>query len=116
RTGFTSGKAGVLEREGVPLEFELTTNAGNRLREAVLVKVQEQLARIGVAAHPRPLEMKTFRQQNSAGAYDAYLGGWRFSGKIDLKSVFGSGAVPPHGNNVVFYRSSELDGLLDELD
>ncbi len=114
--GFSQGKDGLLAREGKPLAFELTTNLGNRLREAVLVKVQEQLSRIGVGVSPRPLEMKTFRQQNAAGKYDAYLGGWRFSGKIDLKSVFGSDAVPPRGNNVVFYRSPRLDGLLGELD
>ena len=114
RAGFAAGKDGTLARNGRPLAFELTTNAGNRLRETVLVKVQEQLSRIGVRVEPRPLEMKTFRQQNMAGDYDAYLGGWRFSGKIDLKSVFGSEAVPPRGNNVVFYRSPALDSLLLE--
>jgi peptide/nickel transport system substrate-binding protein len=106
---------GVLVRGGKPLEIEITTNAGNRLREAVLVRIQEQLSRIGVVVRPRPLEMKTFRQKNAAGEFDAYVSGWRFSGKVDLKAIFGSAAVPPEGHNVVAYRSPDADRVLDEL-
>ncbi len=106
---------GVLVRDGKPLEVEMTTNAGNRLREAVLVKVQEQLRRIGVAVAPRPVEMKTFRQKNMAGDFDAYVSGWRFSGKLDLGPIFGSDGLPPKGNNVVAYRSAEADRLFEDL-
>jgi len=95
-----------------PLAFELTTNAGNRVREAVTLKIQEQLSRIGVKVAPRSFEMKTFRERNVAGNYDAYVAGWRFSGKLDLASIFGSRAVPPAGSNVVAYRSAEADRLL----
>jgi peptide/nickel transport system substrate-binding protein len=113
--GWAARGDGVLVRDGKPLELEMTTNAGNRLREAVLVRIQEQLGRVGVLVHPRPLEMKTFRQKNAAGDFDAYVGGWRFSGKVDLASIFGSAAVPPEGSNVVGYRSREADRLLAEL-
>jgi peptide/nickel transport system substrate-binding protein len=101
---------------GRPLAFELLTNAGNRLREDVLLKVQEQLARIGVEARVRPLEMKTMRQLVAAGEYDAYLGGWVFSGKIELKSLFGSMFTPPNGLNVVAYRSPQADRMLAWMD
>ncbi len=106
---------GVLVRNGRPFEIEITTNAGNRLREAVLVKLQEQLRRIGVVARVRPLEMKALRQKVSSGDFDAYLGGWRFTGKLDLAPVFGSDAIPPAGGNVVGYRSAEMDRLLAAL-
>jgi peptide/nickel transport system substrate-binding protein len=99
-----------------PLTFELTTNAGNRVREAVTVKIQEQLSRIGVNAVPRSFEMKAFRERNVAGNYDAYVAGWRFNGKLDLASIFGSKAVPPAGSNVVDYRSPEADRLLEAID
>lgn len=99
-----------------PLTFELMTNAGNRLREEVAVKVQAQLARVGVRATPRTVEMKTLRQRATSGAYDAYIAGWRFSGKLDLRGIFGSRAVPPQGNNVVFYRSPRADALFDAID
>ncbi len=95
-----------------PLTFELTTNVGNRVREAVTLKIQEQLARIGVKVAPRSFEMKAFRERNVAGNYDAYVAGWRFNGKLDLASIFGSKAIPPAGSNVVAYRSAEADQLL----
>ncbi len=95
-----------------PLTFELTTNAGNRVREAVTLKIQDQLSRIGVKVAPRSFEMKAFRERNLAGRYDAYVAGWRFNGKLDLASIFGSKATPPAGSNVVAYRSAEADRLL----
>jgi peptide/nickel transport system substrate-binding protein len=95
-----------------PLAFELSTNAGNRVREAVTLKIQEQLRGVGVKVAPRSFEMKAFRERNVAGNYDAYLAGWRFNGKLDLASIFGSKAVPPAGSNVVAYRSAEADRLL----
>ena len=98
---------------GRQLEFDLMTNSGNRLREDMLVKIQEQLARIGVKVNVRPVEMRAMRQQAASGEYDAYLGGWTFQGKVDLKAVFGSGATPPNGMNVVFYKSDEVDRLLE---
>jgi peptide/nickel transport system substrate-binding protein len=101
--------------EGRVLEFELLTNSGNRVREEMLVKIQEQLSRIGVRVHARPLEMRTMREKVMTGEYDAYLGSWVFVGKVEIGPFFGSSAVPPHGYNVVFYRSSEVDGLLQRL-
>jgi peptide/nickel transport system substrate-binding protein len=100
---------------GRRLEFELLTNSGNRLREEMLVKIQEQLSRIGVVVRARPLEMRTMREKVMTGEYDAYLGSWVFVGKVEIGPFFGSTAVPPHGYNVVFYRSPEVDRLLDQL-
>jgi peptide/nickel transport system substrate-binding protein len=105
----------VLVRDGRPLEFEILTNAGNRLRESVLVKIQEQLSKIGVRARPVPLEMQTLAHRCTTGSFDAYLGGWKFSGKLDLKPIFGTSGIPPKGNNVVRYRSTEVDRLLEAL-
>ncbi len=107
---------GVLVRDGKPFEIEMTTNAGNRLRESVVVKIQSQLSRIGVRVKPAPLEMRTFVHRNTIGEFDSYVGGWRFSGKIDLRSLFGSREDPPRGSNVVRYRSAEVDRLLDVFD
>jgi peptide/nickel transport system substrate-binding protein len=114
--GFRPGPDRILARNGAPLAFTVTTNQGNRVREEALVKIQAQLREVGIAATPQTLEMATFRTRNMDGDYDAYLGGWRFSGRLELGSLFGSDAIPPAGNNVVFYRSPEVDRLLRSLD
>ena len=98
-----------------PLAFELTTNAGNRVREQVLVKIQAQLSKIGVHVTPRSYEMKAFRERNSKGDFDAYVAGWRFGGKLDVKSIFGSSQKPPAGSNVVSYASPEADRILEAI-
>jgi peptide/nickel transport system substrate-binding protein len=95
-----------------PLELELLTNSGNRLREDMLVKIQEQFSRVGVRARVRPLEMRTMRQEVTAGEYDGYLGGWVFSGRVELAVFFQTGA--PY--NVVGYSSEEADRLFAELE
>lgn len=105
----------TLERHGLAgdggLEFELLTNSGNRLREDMLVKIQEQFARVGVRVKIRPLEMRTLRQQVGSGDFDGYLGGWVYS-IGDLGSIFGS----DQPGNTVAYRSAEIDAFLDRLE
>jgi len=108
----------ILTAKGYPgtgegtLELELLTNSGNRMREDMLVKIQEQLSRVGVRARVRPLEMRAMRQQISSGDYDGYLGGWVFAGRVELALFFRSDA--PY--NVVGYRSAEADALFGELE
>jgi peptide/nickel transport system substrate-binding protein len=106
---------GPLERDGEPLRLTLTTNAGNRVRESVQVKIQEQLSRIGVQVEIQPLDMRTFVNRNLSGQFDAYVGGWSVSGRI-LKELFGSESMPPKGANVVAYSNRDVDRLLLELD
>jgi peptide/nickel transport system substrate-binding protein len=106
---------GVLERDGEPLRLTLTTNAGNRLRESVQVKIQEQLGRVGVEVELQPLEMRTFVHRNLSGEFDAYVGGWSVSGRV-LRELFGSESTPPTGANVVAYSNPDVDRLLDELE
>lgn len=114
--GFRPDDDGILAREGERLEFSLTTNAGNEVRRFIVQKVQADLAAIGVAVEVGPaLAIRTFRSRNVAGEYDAYVGGWRFTGKPELAPLFGSDAVPPNGLNVVRYRASELDAELAGL-
>ncbi len=98
------------------VKFELLTNAGNALREAMAVKIQEQLGRVGVQVTLRTLEMGALMDRCTKGDYDAYLGGWTVLGKVDLEPVFGSASQPPDGVNVVGFRSPEVDRLLGQLE
>jgi len=112
----TVDAAGNAPSKGETLSFALITNTGNRLREDVLVKIQEQLSRIGVRVEVRAMEMRALRQKAASGEYDGYIGGWTFFGKVDLEPIFGSESLFPAGMNVVHYRSGQVDELFDELD
>ena len=95
-----------------PLALEAVTNLGNRVREEALVKIQAQLAQVGVRLTPRPLEMASLRTRVSAGDFDATLAGWRWTGTPDLAPLFGSHSRPPQGSNVVGYHSADADAAL----
>ncbi len=109
---------GMLERDGHPFSITLATNVGNEVRAACAVKIQAQLRRVGVAVDVLPpMEMRAFVSRNMAGDFDAYVGGWTFtSGRAELRTLFGSGSIPPDGFDVVRYRSAEVDALLDRAD
>jgi peptide/nickel transport system substrate-binding protein len=111
----TLGADGKPEGGGSVLELTMLTNAGNQLRQDTLVKVQEQLARIGVRAHVRSLDGRALREQAAQGDFDVYLGGWTFVGKVPLETLFGSRAVPPEGSNMVRYASPAVDRDLEQL-
>ena len=111
----TVGADGRSQGDGPVLELTLLTNAGNQLRQDSLVKIQEQLSRIGVKAHVRSLEQRALIQQASRGDFDVYLGGWSFVGQVPLDTLFGSDHVPPAGSNVVRYVNAQVDADLARL-
>lgn len=103
--------------DGAPLAIEIATNAGNELRAATLVKMQEYLGRVGVELRILPaMQMGAFVERNMAGEFEAYVASWTFTGKVELHALFGSGAIPPAGYNVVRYRSAATDARLESLD
>jgi peptide/nickel transport system substrate-binding protein len=103
---------GVLDRNGRPLRFELSTNAGNRLRSDALVLIQDQLRRIGVDAVPRTLEIQALTDRNLSGDYDATLSGWSIDTTFDFRPYFHS-QEQKDGWNFVHYANPEVDRLLD---
>ena len=103
---------GVLERDGRPFVFELTTNSSNRIRTAALVLIQEQLRKVGVAATPRTIEIHALTESNLAHDFDATLSGWAVDTTLDLKPYFHS-SESAGGYNFGSYRNSEVDRLLD---
>jgi peptide/nickel transport system substrate-binding protein len=105
---------GWIDNNGENFEFELTTNSGNKIREDILIKVQDYLKRSGIRVHPRPLEFKVFVDRNLNHNFDAYVGNWRVGTKVELKSIFHSSAIPDRGNNVVSYANPQLDELIDQ--
>jgi peptide/nickel transport system substrate-binding protein len=115
RRGFADRDGdGVVEREGEPFAFELTTNSTNRLRGDAAVMIQEQLRRIGVRATPRPLEINTLTELNLAGDFDATLMGWGIDTTLDFRPYFHS-AETADGWNFIGYASAEVDRALDDV-
>lgn len=116
RRGFRDADGdGLLERDGRPLAFELTTNSANRLRVEASVLIRDQLRRIGVAVQPRLIEMNALGEVMRSGGFEALLGGWAIDTTLDFRPYFHSASIGDEGWNTIAYRNPELDRLLDEV-
>jgi peptide/nickel transport system substrate-binding protein len=103
---------GLLDRQGVPFRFELESNQGSGLRADVAQMVAAQLRPLGIEAIPRVVEFNAFVAKHEKHDFDAFVGTWRESTKVDLKSAFHS-ASKEGGYNYGSYANAELDGLID---
>ena len=103
---------GLLDRDGRPFRFDLETNQGSRLRADVAQMVAEQLRRIGIEATPRVYEFGAFIDRHEKHDFDAFVGSWRESTKVDLKSAFHS-ASREGGYDYGMYANVELDAVID---
>ena len=102
----------LLDHGRSELALTVLTQDASELRMQALLKVQEQLARVGVRVEIRPMEMRAMRARIAAGDYDGYVGSWVYSMQ-DLASVFRSDSRPPQGANLVAYASPAADAALD---
>ncbi len=93
--GYHLQKPGLrVDPHGHPLVFNLTTNAGNKLREQMCAIFKQDLANLGVQANYRPLEFTTLVEKlDTSFDWDCILMG------------FGGGGPEPN-NGANFLRSS----------
>jgi peptide/nickel transport system substrate-binding protein len=103
---------GLLDRDGRPFRFDLETNQGSGQRADAARMVAAQLREVGVEAVPRVFESGTFIARHQAHNFDAFVGSWRESTKVDLWSNFHS-AARDTGYNYGQYGSLQLDRLID---
>jgi peptide/nickel transport system substrate-binding protein len=84
--GYHLVKPGVrVDPHGNPLEFNLTTNAGNQTREQMCAIFKQDLANLGIKVNYRPLEFTTLVEKlDTTFDWDCILIG--FTGTIDANN------------------------------
>ncbi len=103
---------GVLDRAGLAFRFALETNQESRLRRDIVEAVAAQLGRVGIRAEPRFFEFGAIVERHERHEFDAFVGSWRESSKVDLWSVFHSAAAH-HGYNYGRYANPEVDAWIE---
>ncbi len=104
---------GLLDRQGQVFRFELETNQGSGLRQGIVEMVAAQLRQVGVEAVPRFFDFGTFIDRHEQHEFDAFVGSWRESTKVDLRSAFHS-ASRDGGYNYGLYANEKVDALIDQ--
>lgn len=102
---------GIVERDGRPLRFELSTNSDNAMRRDALVHIQRHLRTIGVEAEIRLDEFNALLDRNLAGEFDATLGAWAIDTSLDLGWAFHSDSIG--GYNYGAYANPEVDRAIE---
>jgi len=114
--GFKDTNAdGILEKNGRPFTFTITTNQGNPLREKTAQIIQQRLKYIGIDTKIRIVEWTVFLKEFvDPGNFDAVILGWTITPDPDAFDVWHSSSIGPRKLNFVGFSNAEVDDLLDK--
>ena len=104
---------GILEKDGLPLRFEILTRQGDPVRENGAVILRENLRAVGAEVSLRALELGAGLELLGAGRFDAYLG-------LVTLNLYGDATPYLHSRatdrfNQGRYANAEVDSLLDSV-
>ncbi len=104
---------GILDRDGKPFSFELTTNSESQVRVDLLVLVQEQLKEIGIDVRTRTMEFNALLVPLNQHDFDAVFQALAIDTNLNTSYFFHSQSID-NGFNWGSYSNPELDRLIDE--
>jgi peptide/nickel transport system substrate-binding protein len=106
---------GVLDRDGVPFQFEIITNKGNEQREKAATVIQRRLDEVGIRVTIKVIEWAAFINNFiDKRNFDAVILGWSLSPDPDQYDIWHSSKTRPKEFNFVTYANREVDELLEQ--
>ncbi|WP_062109325.1 peptide-binding protein [Bacillus niameyensis] len=112
--GWEPGNDGILEKDGKKFSFETKTNQGNKVREDIVILLQEQLKEVGIELKPRIVEFGSLIADIDPGVwnFDAIVLGWSLATDPDPSGIFHTKEIEK-GLNFIGYSNPELDKLME---
>lgn len=113
--GWTPGKDGILEKDGLRFEFTILVNQGNNERIKVAVILQQMFRDVGVKVSIRTVEWAAFLKEFvDTRKFDALILAWNILDDPDIFDVWHSSAIAGNGLNFVSFANEEVDRLLEK--
>lgn len=114
--GWTASGGGTRQKSGVPFKFEMITNAGNKIRENLLVVMQQQWKDIGIDATPKYVDFNKVLVPalTNTRQFDVLMVGFSWDVDPDQSQVWHSRNAGPGGFNGMQYKNPDLDKVLDD--
>ncbi len=100
----------LLERDGQPLRFTMSTRKGDPVRENGLQVIRDNLRRVGIEVVTRVMEFSSLIDQVRVGDFEAYLGVFSSRLAVDPSALYASDAFDRF--NYGHYASATADSLL----
>lgn len=112
--GWVPGSDGILEKDGERFSFTIKTNQGNKVREDIVVVIQQFLKEVGIEAIPQIVEFSALLQQIDPPNWDfeALVLGWNLSVDPDPTAIWHTKEIELGLNNIAYSRP-DLDELMD---
>jgi peptide/nickel transport system substrate-binding protein len=116
--GWKPGPDGIRVKDGKRMSFTLWTNAGNKIREAIIVAMQQFWKEVGVEAKTATEEWNAYLKRIGATPdgtrdFDVFLVGFAWGVDPNQKTMWHSGSITG-GFNMNKYSNKEVDQLLDD--
>ncbi|MBL7999467.1 MAG: hypothetical protein JNL32_12625 [Candidatus Kapabacteria bacterium] len=110
---------GVLDKtiggQLVNMEFNMSFNAGNEIRENIAILFSGEAKKIGVKCNVQKLEWSVFLKQNSTHAFDSYIGAWVNENiPSDPYQLWHSSQAEKEGSNYVGFRNARADEIMTQ--
>ncbi len=112
--GWAKGADGIRAKDGLPLKFEMHTNAGNKQRESLLQVMQQSWKDIGVDATPKLIQFpQLVTEIVSTRTFDMFLVGFSWGQDPDEAPLFHSRNTVAGGFNGADFKNADVDAALD---
>lgn len=106
---------GILEKDGTPFSFTITTNQGNTTRSSIAEILQHSWKKIGVKVEIRILEWATFiTEYINKRNFDVVILGWTIPMEPDPYDVWHSSRCEGKNLNFICYQNKEVDTLIEQ--
>lgn len=106
---------GVADKDGVKLEIELLSDAGNAISRAFAAKLQEDLKAVGIALRYTALDSKAVDERKKKRDFDAVALAWALGFETDPEQVWHSKWAPADakGSNFGGFADERCDALIE---
>jgi peptide/nickel transport system substrate-binding protein len=113
--GWVKGADGVRAKNGVRMEWELRTNAGNKVRETLVSVLADQWQQLGAAVTTRLVQFpQLVTQLSQTREFDMILLGIVEGNDPDTTQLWASSSIGNGALNGSGYKSAKVDDLLQQ--
>jgi len=113
--GWKPGPDGILVKDGERFSVEVKTNQGNKVREDIVVILQQQLKEVGIEIKPQIVEFSALIADIDPGVwnFEGIVLGWSLGIDPDPSGIFHTKEIEK-GLNFTGYSNPEIDVLMDQ--
>lgn len=112
--GWQPGADGVLTRDGVRFEFDLSMGTGNPVGERIANYIKDKFEKAGIQMRITPWEFAILSERLDERNFDATLISWSGSVEDDPYQIWHSESIKDKGSNYIGFVNQESDRLIEE--